>query len=29
VPIVSHCLIDLKFAILPAPRPERTATAYA
>jgi uncharacterized protein len=29
VPIVLHCLIDLKLAILPAPRPERTATAYA
>ena len=29
VPIVLHCLVDLKFAILPAPRPERTAPAYA
>jgi len=29
VPIALHCLIDLRWAIHPAPTPEKTATAYA
>ncbi len=29
VPILLHCLIDVRFAILPAPRTAQTQTAYA
>ena len=29
LPILLHCLIDVRFAVLPAPRTAQTQTAYA